>query len=959
MIDLKSAFGKAEYRSFYLKNGLKVVAVIDDGAPSVRGTVIVHAGAKDSPNTGIAHYFEHMMFKGTTTIGTADYESEKPLLDRIEDLYGRLAKAATDRARKAIQRDINLLSIKASKYSVPNDYANLVGRYGGSDLNAATSYDYTRYDHNFSPEYFEHWCRLNSERLLHPVFRLFQSELETVYEEKNMLANRLGAAEQQLIAYKKAFPHPYAYPIIGSTEALLNPDLRGMKAFFEKYYVAGNMGLVLTGPLPHEGLEEMLEETFGRLPKKPLARTKNPAPLPFEPRERMYVRSSTMHAKTALLLWHTVPLGHRDLLPLQVLQELLNNDSKTGALDELVIQGRLLEAVGFNSSMRETGDFSIYVLPLPSRQTYSQAQALILKALADLRKPSEANLSLFRRVRLSLLKTQLLNLEGRKSRHSALVNLMKEGSSLEELETELDRLEAMAYSEIQRVLDRYFHDRYLDVRERKGTYPVERIEDPGYEPVSAPLSGAKSPYAAFLETLEIRPKRPAIQDLPKEGHSDLLLKDAKARLFHNTDAANGIFTLDILHFRRKPGRPAAEILAQYLELVGGGGFSSADLFARFQDLGATLAFSSREDSFLISLSGFEEHLRESLRLMSAFLASPERSPEILKQKQTTFRLNYETQTKTEKTLFAWAFGNVLRGKEAWRAQTFSPGEIDALTLDDLFKELRLTLSSEVDIHYSGSLPQDEVKKALLEAMDFSSVTRPSDGYSYHTPYRYDSPRLFLFDDPNHGSQSLIGSFKVLGVLSPSANALLDFYAFYLGGYMGSVLFQEVREYRSLAYSVQSYSITPHPAFGPDEKRVSALCSQLFTREDKTKEALETLETFVNDTPFTLEGLSSALSNYRGEALRDYPDSFRMASRRAALLLRSGYTQDPIADKLALTEEEPGKLLARLKAFHEKVIKPAPFVHTLFGNAESIEKGGLGLPIERLTLEEITKPFPYK
>ena len=958
MIDLLQTFGDAEYHAFSLSNGLKVVAVHDDGAPFVRGTVIVFAGAKDSPNTGIPHYFEHMMFKGTDTIGTVDYDREKPLLDKVEELYGRLSKATKARERRELQREINLASLEAAQYAVPNDYANLVGQYGGSELNAATSFDYTRYDQNFAPEYFEHWCRLNSERLLRPVFRLFQSELETVYEEKNMYANRLGNTEQETVRYKQAYPHPYAYPIIGSTEALLNPDLRGMKAFFEKYYAANNMGLVLTGPLPREGFTELLEETFGRLPRKEITRPVNPAPLPFASRERLYVRSSTMHAKTAILLWHTVPLGQPDLLPLQVLQELLNNDSKTGVLDQLVIKGQILEAVGFNSSLLETGDFSIYLLPLAPNQSYTQAEERVLKALYGLREATSENIALFRRVRLSLLKTQYINLEGRKSRHSVLVNLMKEGSSLEELAEEMHRLETMAYSEIVEVLDRYLDDHYLDVRERKGTYPVERVAPAGYEPVRVPESHALSPFARYLASLETKPRVLPVQDLAMDGASVPLRGNPMTRLFHNGEAANGIFSLDILHFRKKAGRPASEMLPQYLELVGGGGLTAEELFSRLQDIGATLSFSSREDSFLLSLSGFDRHFRETIDIMAAFLEAPERKPEVLKQKQTAYRLSFETRLKTEKSLFSWAFSNVLQGREEWRSRTFSTGEIEALSVDDLFFELSETLATEADIHYSGSLSREEVLKELSETSLLSAVSRPSEGYSYHTPKRYDDTRIFLLDDPNHGSQSLIGSFLHLGLLSPEDLSLLDFYAYYLGGYMGSVLFQEIREFRSLAYSVQSYPMSPHPALPEKEGRASALCAQLFTREDKTAEALETLEAYVRETPFTAERIASAQSGYRGDALAEFPGTFRMNTRRAALLIRSGYDRDPIADKVSIADEAPETLLLRLRRFHEEIIKPAPIIHTIFGNAEAIEGSSLSGPLSRLTIDDVTKPFPY-
>ena len=175
-----------EVKELKLSNGMIVWLNEDHSMPKVYGGVVVKAGGKDCPNTGIAHYFEHIMFKGTEEIGTIDYAQEKPWLDSISAAYDRLAATQDAATRSAIQKDINRLSLKAGEYAIPNEFNNLISRYGGSGLNAGTSYDFTFYHNMFMPQYLEQWCILNSDRLINPVFRLFQSELETVYEEKNM-----------------------------------------------------------------------------------------------------------------------------------------------------------------------------------------------------------------------------------------------------------------------------------------------------------------------------------------------------------------------------------------------------------------------------------------------------------------------------------------------------------------------------------------------------------------------------------------------------------------------------------------------------------------------------------------------------------------------------------------------------------------------------------------------------
>lgn len=145
--------GDTSVRQFKLTNGMTVWLSEDHSQPKVLGAVVVKAGANQCPNTGIAHYFEHLMFKGTDKIGTTDYEAEKQWLDSIAAKYDLLAKTTDAGVRRGLQADINRLSHKAAEYVIPNEFNNLISYFGGSGLNAATSYDFTIYYNTFAPEF--------------------------------------------------------------------------------------------------------------------------------------------------------------------------------------------------------------------------------------------------------------------------------------------------------------------------------------------------------------------------------------------------------------------------------------------------------------------------------------------------------------------------------------------------------------------------------------------------------------------------------------------------------------------------------------------------------------------------------------------------------------------------------------------------------------------------------------
>ena len=327
-----------------LSNGMQVWVNRDASQPIVYGAVVVRAGAKDCPDTGLAHYLEHLLFKGTEELGTVDYQAEKVWLDSIAACYDRLALTADEMERKAIQQEINKLSQKAADYAIPNEYDRLIARFGGTGLNAGTSYDYTFYYNTFSPQYLEQWAELNSHRMLHPVFRLFQGELETVYEEKNRSADNTLQAPLFEMIKEFSGSNPYSYQVIGSTENLKNPRLGEMMAFFKKYYVGCNMGLILSGDIDPEGLEPLLERTFGRIPR---GEQPEKAPVevePFADVRNVKIKANIPLVKIAVYAFNGPTDMEADAVALDLATGLLSNSFSSGLLDSLATSHKLMMA---------------------------------------------------------------------------------------------------------------------------------------------------------------------------------------------------------------------------------------------------------------------------------------------------------------------------------------------------------------------------------------------------------------------------------------------------------------------------------------------------------------------------------------------------------------------------------------------------------------------------------------
>ena len=255
---------------YTLENGLTVMLNEDRNETSVFGAVVIDGGGKRDPSdaTGIAHYLEHVLFKGTSKMGTTNYAKEKVYLDSIEVLYDELSKKEDKKTRLKIQRHINDLSVKASEYAIPNEFTRLIEGMGGTGLNAGTGYDFIYYFNSFPSAQIEKWVDLYSHRFLDPVFRLFQSELETVYEEKNRAMDnpfRVFNETSRKYFFKN---HPYGQQtILGSVEHLKTPSLSKMKEYYNKYYVPNNMHLLIAGDFDKRDVKKLIKAKFGKLKK--------------------------------------------------------------------------------------------------------------------------------------------------------------------------------------------------------------------------------------------------------------------------------------------------------------------------------------------------------------------------------------------------------------------------------------------------------------------------------------------------------------------------------------------------------------------------------------------------------------------------------------------------------------------------------------------------------------------
>ena len=461
--------------SFKLDNGLTVILNEDHNTTSVFGAVAVKGGGKRDPKdaTGIAHYLEHLLFKGTQELGTINYAEEKKYLDSIEIKYDELGMTSDDTERMSIQKEINRLSIEAAEYAIPNEFDRIMEEMGGSWVNAFTSNDAIVYLNKFPANQFERWSEVYSHRFVDPVFRLFQSELETVYEEKNRSMDNFYRQVFQTYSENFFKNHPYGQQtILGSVEHLKNPSLSKMQEYFDEYYVANNMALILTGDIYIDEIKPIIEEKFGIWKSGENPTDINIIEDSFSGRE--FISKDMTPIKMGMLGYRTVPAGHKDEIILDVCIRLLTNESETGLIDLLRVQGAFQGAGAYNMGFVDHGGANFYFFPSPNGQTLDEAESLVMEQIQKL-KSGEFSDDFFNAVKLTMARSYEQNIEDMEGRLFTLIDVYIKNQDWKAVVDWPKKLDQITKNDIVRISNKYFGDNYLVLHSNEGSIEKQTL----------------------------------------------------------------------------------------------------------------------------------------------------------------------------------------------------------------------------------------------------------------------------------------------------------------------------------------------------------------------------------------------------------------------------------------------------------------------------------------------------
>lgn len=919
-----SAQYKPNLERYTLENGLTVILNYDPDQTGVFGAVGVKVGSKNDPSdaTGMAHYQEHMLFKGTTSLGTLDWEKEKPYIDSIFMMYDELGKTKDEVKRLEIQTKINDYSVKANEYAAPNEFSNLIKSIGGTGLNAFTSPDMTVYHNSFPANQMEKWLELYSHRFIDPVFRGFQSELEVVYEEYNMNADFFVSKLLEEFNKNLFKNHPYGtQTTIGTVEHLKSPSLTKMYEFFKKYYVANNMVLVLSGNFDTKTAKPMIASKFGRLRS---AKVEGLAPIaedPFDGREFVEVKMSPV--KIGAMAFRTVPAGHPDELKLQVLNALLNNESSSGLLDKLAVDNELLMAAMEPMPYHDHGATLLIFLPKIIGQKLEEAEKLVLTQLRKVHKGEFEDWQLAS-AKNNLYMREQQALESKESVALNLITAEMTGVDLESVFSTAQRIKAITKEEVIEAAKKYYGKNYLSFYSKmKLNNKKEKVSKPSYEPV-VPNQDVESDYAQEFNKIKAGEALIKFINFEKDIAHKTTLNGNSVYLANNPK--NDIFSLRMEFEVGTHENPMLEYAASLMSLAGTKDLEAKSLMDTFNYYNCSFGAYATETKVIYELTGLEENLEKVLPYINELMHGPKFMESAKKQLVQGARAERLIE-RTQKDAFADAVWEYARyGEESAYLDRYTFKEIKNMELADLEQAMVSVNEYKCTTHYVGKKNIDEVRMALDLHIEWAPKPKAGQLDYYKKIRTYDKNTIY-FASKKSARQSTVNIMTNSQEYNSSMSADISGFNLYFGGDFSGLVLQEIREYRSLAYSAGAYVAKPGYVGQP-----ANFMGFVATQADKTNEAIDVYMDLLTDMP-KKEDRMDMIRQYLVNTAQNNQPGFRYITRTVVYWQNLGYEKDP---RRTLLKEYKKMSFEDILSYYENNIKGDTVVMAIMGDKREID-----------------------
>ena len=810
-------------RIYTLDNGLKVYLSVNKEEPRIQTYIAVRTGSKNDPaeTTGLAHYLEHLMFKGTKQFGTTDPEAEAPLLDEIEQRYEEYRTITDEATRKQKYHEIDSVSQLAAKYFIPNEYDKLMAAIGSEGSNAFTSNDVTCYVEDIPANEIENWAKVQADRFQNMVIRGFHTELEAVYEEYNIGLSSDGNKQYEALLAKLFPTHPYGtQTTIGTQQHLKNPSITNIKNYFAKWYVPNNVAICMAGDFDPDKTLEILKKYFGEW--KAGEDVTQPTFPDLEPLTQSVDTTVVgLESENIWLGWRSEKASSLQNDTLELVSAVLYN-GKAGLLDiDLNQEMKVMDAGAFAEPMLDHGFFLLAGQPKEG-QSLDEVKELLLGEINKLKCgdfDEDLLLSALNNKKLD----DLRSLDHNSARVSKMLNAFINGIEWQQLVGQKDRLAKITKQELVDFAKRFFTEGYVAVYKRQGEDTTQKkIDKPAITPIPTNRD-LVSQFVKDIQEAEVKPIEPQFLDYKKDLSFFTTQKGLPVIYKQNTE--NGLFELQFRYEFGQEDDNRYDVAANYIDYLGTDKLSAAQVKHQF-----------------IGLSGLAEYMPDALALLEDLLHNAKVDEDAYQQMVGLILKNRQDQKSEQRSCFAMLGEYALYGPHNAMRDNMTEQQLRETNPQELLDLLKNISQYEHQVLYYGPIAEEKLDGCLSDLHHTEKDLKPvPEGKPYELQTitepeiiiaPYDAKNIYMRMFVNEGRQTNLDE-----------HATIELFNEYFGGGMNGVVFQEMREARGLAYNAMAYYLTPAKKGQPEY-----FLTHIITQNDKMMDCVKQFREILDKMP---------------------------------------------------------------------------------------------------------------
>ena len=931
-----------EARIYTLDNGLTVYLSVNNEEPRIQTYIAVRTGSKNDPaeTTGLAHYLEHLMFKGTTHFGTTDAEAEKVILDDIEARYEKYRTLTDPEERRIAYHEIDSVSQLAAQYFIPNEYDKLMSAIGAEGTNAYTSEDVTCYTEDIPSNEIENWAKIQADRFQNMVIRGFHTELEAVYEEYN-----IGIAQDSRKVWEALsamlFPnHPYGtQTTIGTQEHLKNPSITNIKNYFNKWYRPNNVAICMAGDFDPDKVIAIIDKYFGSWqPGDDVKQPEFPALAPITAHKDTTVYG--LEAENLMIGWRFDRGNSMQFDTLDIIGQMLSNGT-AGLIDlDINQQMQMLYAWGGASSNRDYSSFLLGGSPRPG-QTLEEAKDLLLSEIEKLKKGDFSDDLL-----PSVVNNAKLNyynsLESNQARANMFVYTYINEIPWNQQVGYLDRISNMTKEQIVAFANKHFNDNYVVVYKRQGADENQKkIDKPAITPIPTNRD-LVSDFVTEIQNTEVEPIQPRFVDFKK----DLTFGKTEAGLpyIYVQNKENGRFSLVFRYEFGDETDLRYGLASQYLEYLGTDQLSNEEIKQQFYKLACEYYINVGSRTITVNLYGLSENMPEALALLENVMQNAQADPMVAEMCIQQLEKARMDEKLNQRSNFDALVQYGLYGPYNSQRNILSIEQMRQLDPQELLDLLKNLKNYEHIVLYYGPMSAQEMAAAVTENhKTLAELQAVPEGKHYELQPTPENEILIAPYDAKNIYMRMVHNEQ--RPWNPDEAAVKALFNEYYGGGMNTIVFQEMREARGLAYNAYAAYIEPYYTDQPEY-----FFTHIITQNDKMMDAVDHFLEILNEMPESEQAFGIAK-----EALTK-----RLASQRTTKfgLINAWLSAQQRGIDYDINERIynalPNITLQDIVKFEKEQMANKPYRYVILGDEKELDMKAiqeLG-PVKRLSTEEI-------